>query len=261
MARLVSATLVVGFTVTALACAPMVHSLRDDAVPVSRGATWAWGTRPNQDLTYGEEDAGRWRRRYGRRALLQSGQDSLTQRLRGAVAAVMDSMGYRRVDDTASADLLLIVDVDPMPPARPARAPYFASVYFGTIHCLTCLMNPWPFPLYGWDGSWMDVVYTFHGAGSFSYSYPYQTAFWDGFLRDSWYTYGAANQYYGPYPQYTYGYPGWNWWDRSLTAELRDRRTGNVAWRAATTLDVYDQEETSATGARQVASRLLKEMP
>ena len=60
---------------------------------------------------------------------------------------------------------------------------------------------------------------------------------------------------YAPAP-----YPG-DWRDRRLVAELRERRTGNVAWRASTLLDVYDLERTSASDAQRIVGRLLKKLP
>ena len=118
---------------TLAACAPSVHSARDESIPVPQGASWAWAARDT--LTRG-----------GRTSPVG---EIVEQRFRRAMAAAMQAKGFREVGDPAQADFELSAQFGEPGGGAPVRRGGAVLVGIST----------------GWYGRW--------GGGRFGYLGPW----------------------------------------------------------------------------------------
>ncbi len=222
-----------GGAVSLAACAPAIHSQRDEAIPIPHGASWAWAKTDSGGRTERQE-RGAEARPEGGAATARSGYDPSaeraipSQRFHRALESALVAKGFQRVEDRSQADFLLSLDIEGPPGGARARAMTGIGVGWGGG------FGPWgwgrPYRFYATWGPWSPWLWSPWGFGW--YGVPY---------------YGVA------------AYPAWQVPARSLVivAVLRERSSGEVAWRAQYRADAYDLAYLTQRHAQDIADKLV----
>lgn len=210
------------------ACAPAIRSQRDESIPVPQGATWAWakdapvgpaGTpEPGAEAPPAPRGRARW-----------PGDDPTAaraipqQRFHRALETAMEAKGFRQVADRTEAGFLLALAIEG--PARRPRAGVVTGIGVGWGR------RPW-----GWYRPWAGWVS------------------WGNWLWSPWGLGWYGVPYWGVAAYPVYQIPG-----RSLTivAVLRQRGSGEVAWRAQYRADAYDLAYLTQRHAQDIADKLV----
>ena len=211
------------------ACAPAIRSQRDEAIPVPRGATWAWMTtetagpagRAGYDSTAPKT----------LRAAPRASDDPTSaraiprQRFQRALETALVAKGFQKVPDRSQADFLLSLAIEG--PARPVSGRAMTGVSVGVYG---------GFGRRGWYRPW----------GGYS---PWGAWLWQpwGF---GWY--GVPYWGMAAYPVYPVAPRG-----ATVVALLRQRSSGEVAWRAQYHADAYDLAYLTQRHAQEIADKLV----
>ena len=221
-ARIARAALAAAGLASAAACAPTIRSQRDEAIPVPHGATWAWTARD----TTGEDQADP-----------TLGGAIARQQLGRAIAATMESKGFRQVESETEADFLLTIYLGaaPTPHRRQARSTVAVGVGWSSRYGRYGRYDPWRWGG-GWGGGW----------------------YWPlgGISPWGW-------GWYAPMIVVGAGAPGYGGGYRTsapLVVVLRLRSTGDVAWRGEYFADSYDLYRISQGRVQEIAARLLADL-
>ncbi len=211
------------------ACAPAIRSQRDESIPVPQGATWAWAKDEpgGRAGPAGIEDSAPRTPRAGPRVSDDptSARAIPRQRFQRALEAALVAKGLQRVPDRSQADFLLSLAIEG--PGRPAPGRAMTGVSIGVYG---------GFGRRGWYRPW----------GGYS---PWGAWLWQpwGF---GWY--GVPYWGMAPYPVYPVAPRG-----AMIVALLRQRSSGEVAWRAQYHADAYDLAYLTQRHAQDIADRLV----
>jgi hypothetical protein len=211
------------------ACAPAIRSQRDETIPVPQGATWAWATtdaRGPAEKTGYQDSAPPDRRAAPRTADDPTAARAIPrQRFQRALEASLAAKGFQKVSDRAQAEFLLSLAIEG--PGQPVRGRGMTGVGIGVYG---------GFGRRGWYRPW----------GGYS---PWGAWLWQpwGF---GWY--GVPYWGMGAYPVYPVGPRGAN-----VVAVLRQRSSGEVAWRAQYHADAYDLAYLTQRHAQEIADKLV----
>ncbi len=213
------ASILAGAGLLALAaCGPTMRSDRDESVPVPRGATWAWAA-----------DSGRAPETPG------PVSEIVQQRFVRAIAAAMDSRGYREVSDTSGPDFLLSLRFAEAsrdhPPVRRGGA---VAVGFSTGWGYP----PFGFGRFGFYRPWgFYYPWAFYGPPGF-----YGSPMWGGYF---------AAPYVSGYRLYS---------DRALTVVLRHEATGYVAWSGRLGSDALVSHRLTQDRVQKLVDKLFRSL-
>jgi hypothetical protein len=220
------------------ACASGLRSERDEAIPVPRGATWAWGQAGNQP------DTGR----YIRRGASATPDPIVQQRFRRALESAMGSRGFRQVADSEQPDFILSYSIEPGAGggAEAARTAAFGTAAVGIgwggwgwgswggpgFYRPLGFYRPWGlYRPWGWGwGGWGDPFFGAMWAPAYAYSYPV-----------GYHSYGG------------YG-------EAALVVQLRLRSSGDVAWEGRYHMDPRSARRMSQQQVQEVVNRLFKDL-
>lgn len=228
-------------TALVAACASGIRSERDEAIPVPRGATWAWGRAGSQP------DTGR----YIRRAPSAMADPIVQQRFRRAFESAMGARGFRQVADSEQPDFILSYSIEPgaggdAGGAR-AAASSMAAVGIGW---------GWGWGYGGWPGLYRPLGYY----RPWGFARP-----WGLYQPWGWGWGGWGDPFFGamwapvyPYPIGHRAYGGYG--DAALVVELRLRSSGDVAWQGRYDLDPRSARRMSAERVQEVVNRLMKDL-
>ncbi len=210
------------------ACAPAVRSERDAAIPVPRGATWAWETQESRP------DTGRWIRQPPAVAV----DPIIQQRFRRAIEAVMDDKGFRKVEADAQPDFLLSYHFA-APDAGYSRRPVAGTAAVG----------------FGWYGGWGWAPTWGPFFPRWGYYRPW------GFAPLGWGWYGAPAWSFAVVPTYgapyhTYGGYG----ESGLVVTLRLRSTGEVALEGRYHTSLYEARRMSQEKVQEIVGKMLEKL-
>jgi len=210
------------------ACAPAIRSQRDETIPVPQGARWAWekaeaaAARPQPGDTAPPEVRG---------AVRRPGNDPTAaraiprQRFHRALETALEARGFQKVEDRTQADFLLGLAFES--PGRPGPARVTTGIGIGWGG------RPWG---RGWVRPWG----------------PYEP--WGGWLWAPWGFGWYGVPYWGvaAYPVYQVPARG-----LLVVAVLRERSSGEVAWRAQYRADAYDLAYLTERHAQEIADKLV----
>jgi hypothetical protein len=202
------------------ACAPAIHSDRDESIPVPQGATWAWAPRDTVA-------------RAGRGPSPVS--EIVQQRFRRAIEAAMAAKGYRQVAGVPQADFVLAAAFGEPRDGAPARR--------NTV-------------VVGFSAGW---GYRPWGVGRFGLYRPWGFWDpWSLYQPWGWGFYGAP--VWGGYavPAYADGRRAYS--DRALVVVLRDRGTGEVAWSARLGSDALAGHRLTQERVEKLTTRLFESL-
>lgn len=211
------------------ACAPAIRSQRDEAIPVPRGATWAWAEASGPGAAPGRPGVPADR---GDPTALRAIPRQLFHR---ALETALCAKGFRKVDGPDEADFLLTLALEAPRPA--ARERGRATVSIGVFG--------------GW-GRWGR----YHPWAAYPAWGPYWP--WGGWIWGPW-GYGWPTISYGP-PMVPYPVavaPR----RMAIVALLRQRSDDQVAWRAEYRADAYDLAYLTQRHAQEIADRLVATLP
>ena len=211
------------------ACAPAIRSQRDEAIPVPQGATWAWATTDSGgpvDRSGPEAAAPRIRRATPRDAQDPTAARAIPrQRFQRALETALVAKGFRKAPDRSEADFLLTLALEG--PARPGTGRAATGVGVGVYG---------GFGRRGWYRPWGGYV-------------P-----WGGWLWQPWGFGWYGVPYWGmaAYPVYPIAARG-----MTVVALLRERSSGEVAWRAQYRADSYDLAYLTQRHVQDIADKLV----
>jgi hypothetical protein len=220
------------------ACASAVRSERDEAIPVPRGATWAWGRAGNQP------DTGR----YIRRGPSEAADPIVQQRFRRAIESAMEERGFRQVADSAQPDFVLSYGIEPGEEygAGRSRAPVVGTAAVG----------------FGWGGGWGYWPGFYRPFGPYRPFGLYRP--WGFYQPWGWGWAGWGDPFFGSlwvplYSSYPVGYHSYGGYgEAALVVQLRLRSSGEVAWQARYHMDPRSARRMSQEQVQDVVSRLFK---
>lgn len=207
------------------ACAPAIQSQRDESIPVPQGATWAWAKdEPGGRVEpAGREDSAPRAPRAARRVPDDptSARAIPRQRFQRALEAALVAKGFPKAPDRSQADFLLSLAIEG--PGRPGPGRVMTGVRIGVYR------GGWYRP---WGGPWPWGAWLWQPWGFGWYGVPY---------------WGMEG-----YPVYPVAPRGAN-----VVALLRQRSSGEVAWRAQYRADAYDLAYLTQRHAQRIAERLV----
>ncbi len=215
--------------VAAAGCAPAVRSERDAAIPVPRGATWAWETQASGP------DTGRWIRQTPGGAV----DPIVQQRFRRAIDAVMDAKGFRRVEAEAQPDFVLSY--------------HFAASDYGYARHPgggTAAMG------FGWYGGWgwAPSFGPFFPRWGFYRPWGFAPWGWGGWYGAPAWSFAVVPTYGEPY--HTYGGYG----ETGLVVTLRLRSTGDVAFEGRYHTSLYEARRMSQEKVQDIVGKMLEKL-
>jgi len=221
------------------ACGPAIRTARDEAIPIPQGATWAWGPReglPRERAPRANAppaDDGR-----DPRGAAVAGDEIVLQRFQRAVAAAMQAKGFREVETPADADFLLTVGYRTVG-AQGVRGNTGIGIGIGIGGWGGRGRRGWYAP---WGGPW--------GAG------PWGGGWW--YVPWGWSWYGPMG--WGQVPMGGMGRP-MAYRENALVAMLRQRSTGQLAWRGQVATDGLAAGHLTQERMNELAAKLFRNLP
>ena len=218
------------------ACGPAIRTARDEAIPIPQGATWAWGPREGVPRAGGPRanvppagDA------QDPRGASVPGDEIVLQRFQRAVAAAMQAKGFHQVETPTDADFLLTVGF---------RAGVAPGVRGNTGIGIGIRIG----------GMW-------GGRGRRGWYQPWGGAPWGGgwmYVPWAWSGYGPMG--WGQVPMGGYGRP-MAYRESALVAMLRQRSTGQLAWRGQVSTDGWAAGHMTQERMNELVAKLFRNLP